>query len=41
MNLQFCYILAGWEGLLHNNKVLEGVLFDKDFMIPDKKYYHI
>lgn len=39
MNLQFCYILAGWEGSLHNDKGLEGVLFDKDFMIPDKKYY--
>lgn len=39
MDLQFCYILAGWEGSLHNDEVLEGALFDNDFMIPDKKYY--
>ncbi len=39
MDLQFYYILTGWEGSAHDDKVLEDVLFDKGFMIPDKKYY--
>lgn len=39
MDLQFCYVLAGWEGSAHDDKVLEDALFDKNFMIPNKKYY--
>ena len=39
MDMQFCYVLAGWKGLVHDDKVLEDALFDKDFIIPKKKYY--
>lgn len=39
MDMQFCYVLAGWEGSAHDDKVLEDALFEKDFIIPEKKYY--
>jgi len=37
-DLQFCYILAGWEGLAYDGKVLNDA-FDKGFVIPEGKYY--
>jgi DDE superfamily endonuclease len=37
-DLQFCYVLAGWEGSAHDGKVLNDAL-DKGFIIPDGKYY--
>lgn len=39
MNFTFCYVLADWEGLAHNDRMLEDALFTKDFQIPDGKYY--
>lgn len=39
MDLQFCYVFAGQERFAHDDKVLENTLFDKNFMIPNKKYY--
>ena len=39
MNLTFCYILAGWEGLVHDDRLLEDMLFTRDFKIPNGKYY--
>lgn len=36
MDMQFCYVLAGWEGSAHDDKVLENALFDKHFIIPKK-----
>jgi len=36
-DLQFCYVLAGWEGSTHDGKVLNDVL-DKGFIIPDGKF---
>ena len=39
MDLTFCYVLAGWEGSAHDDRVLEDALFNKDFWIPDGKYY--
>lgn len=33
------YLLADWESFIYNNKVLENVLFNKDFRILDSKYY--
>ena len=35
----FCYVLAGWERSAHDDRVLEDVLFTRDFKIPDGKYY--
>lgn len=39
MNFTFCYVLADWEGLAHNDRMLEDALFTKDFQIPDRKFY--
>lgn len=39
MDLTFCYILAGWEGLAHDDRILEDAFFSKNFTIPDSKYY--
>lgn len=39
MNLTFSYILAGWEGSIHNNKILKNALFTRDFKISKEKYY--
>lgn len=39
LDLEFCYILAGWEGSAHNDCVLEDGLFNHNFVIPDGKYY--
>ena len=36
--MQFCYVLSGWEGIAHNGRVL-AYAFDKDFKIPERKYY--
>ena len=34
-----CTVLAGWEGLAQDDKVLEDTLFKKDFIILEKKFY--
>lgn len=39
MDLTFCYILAGWDGSAHDDRILEDALFNKDFRVPDGKYY--
>lgn len=39
LDLEFCYILAGWEGSAHDDRVLEDALFNYDFITPDGKYY--
>ena len=39
IHLIFYYILVGWEGFTHDNRVLKDVLFNKDFQNLDKKYY--
>lgn len=39
MNLIFYYLLASWEKLIHNNKMLENALFIRNFKILDRKYY--
>ena len=35
----FCYVLAGWEGLVHDSRMLEDALFTRDFKISNRKYY--
>lgn len=37
--MKFCYVSAGWEGSTYDDRILEDALFDKNFMIPNKKYY--
>jgi hypothetical protein len=37
-DLTFSYILAGWEGSAHDGRVFKDAR-NKDFMIPDGKYY--
>lgn len=37
INMQFCYILTGWERLIYNNKAFEDALFNKNFIISGKK----
>lgn len=39
MDHTFYYILASWESFGHNNWILEDILFNKNFRIPNKKYY--
>lgn len=39
MNFTFCYLLAIWEELAYNNKVLKDALFIKNFKILNEKYY--
>lgn len=39
MNFIFCYLLASWEKLIYNNKMLENALFIRNFKILDRKYY--
>lgn len=39
MDLTFCYVLAGWEGSAHDDRVLEYALFSKNLTIPNNKYY--
>lgn len=31
--------MADWEIFVFNNQILKDALFNKDFYIPDKKYY--
>lgn len=38
MNFIFCYLLAGWESLAYNDKILENTLFNPNFKILNKKY---
>jgi hypothetical protein len=37
-DLEFEYILAGWEGSAHDGRVLDDAL-DKGFQVPEGKYY--
>ncbi|KAI7933627.1 hypothetical protein MJO29_016772 [Puccinia striiformis f. sp. tritici] len=37
-NLEFLYVLAGWEGSAHDSRVI-GDAFDKGFSVPDGHYY--
>ena len=37
-DLQFCYVLAGWEGSAPDSTVLKDALLH-DFVIPEGKYY--
>ena len=37
-NMQFTYVLAGWEGSAHDGRVLADA-YDKGFTIPDGKFY--
>ena len=39
MNLTFYYVLADWEELAYDNRVLENMLFKRDFKISNRKYY--
>ena len=34
----FTYVLAGWKGSANNGKILQDAL-DRDFIMPDRKYY--
>jgi hypothetical protein len=38
-DLQFCYVLAGWEGSAHDARVLNNATSSQDFEIPTGKYY--
>lgn len=38
-NLKFCYVLPGWEGSAHNNRVLEDAIYNHNFKIPPEKYF--
>ncbi|KNE94713.1 hypothetical protein PSTG_11901 [Puccinia striiformis f. sp. tritici PST-78] len=37
-NLEFLYVLAGWEGRAHDSRVI-GDAFNKGFSVPDGHYY--
>jgi hypothetical protein len=37
--MQFCYILAGWEGSAHDGTVLRDAQFNHNFITPPKKYW--
>lgn len=39
LDLEFCYILASWQGSAYDDWVLKDELFNYDFVIPDGKYY--
>eukprot|EP00186_Timspurckia_oligopyrenoides_P004376 CAMPEP_0182451530 /NCGR_PEP_ID=MMETSP1172-20130603/43771_1 /TAXON_ID=708627 /ORGANISM="Timspurckia oligopyrenoides, Strain CCMP3278" /LENGTH=332 /DNA_ID=CAMNT_0024649313 /DNA_START=216 /DNA_END=1214 /DNA_ORIENTATION=+ len=36
--MDFFYVLAGWEGSAHDSRVLESA-YEKGFSVPDRKYY--
>jgi hypothetical protein len=38
-NMQFQYVLPGWEGSAHDGKVLRDALMNKGFAIPPGKYF--
>ena len=38
-NMYFTYILSGWEGSIHDDRVLGDAINRKSFTIPKKKYY--
>lgn len=37
--MQFCYLVTRWEKWVYNNKLLKDILFIKNFIILEKKYY--
>lgn len=37
-NLQFVYVLPGWEGSAHDARVLQHAL-ENNFIVPENKYY--
>jgi hypothetical protein len=37
-NMQFCYVLPGWEGSAHDSRVLNDSL-NNGFSVPPGKYY--
>jgi hypothetical protein len=38
-DLQFCYVLAGWEGTAHDGRVLDYALTSGGLSVPPGKYY--
>jgi hypothetical protein len=37
--MQFVYILAGWEGLAHDSRVLSNAQASQGFLTPKGKYW--
>ncbi len=38
-DLRYCYILPGWEGSVHDSRVLVDVVQNQGFVIPKEKYF--
>ena len=38
-NLEFTYVLAGWEGSAHDGTVLQNAQYNHGFKTPQKKYW--
>ena len=38
-DMEFLYVLAGWEGSAHDTRVLHYAVYEKGFSIPSGKYY--
>jgi hypothetical protein len=39
MEMEFTYVLAGWEGSAHDGTVLRDAIYNKGFKTPSKKYW--
>src|ERR1700709_947933 len=39
MEMEFTYVLAGWEGSAHDGTVLRDAIYNKGFKTPEKKYW--
>ena len=37
-NIEFTYILSGWEGSAHDGQVLDDVIFNGGLQIPSDQY---
>ena len=37
-DLRYCYILPGWEGFVHDSRVLVDAVQNQGFVVPEEKY---
>ena len=38
-DLRYCYILPGWEGSVHDSRVLVDAVQNQGFIVPEEKYF--
>ena len=38
-DLRYCYILPGWEGSVHDSRVLVDAVQNQGFVVPEEKYF--